>query len=383
MNIKQNLSLQQKISLWERKNNEWCSALDSLNINKIEELYSNGFPKEIANYLNAEELDQLKNNEYKKLIDCCENKKFESLNMFYINEKRDVFIDILAPYLIYGQSYLSVNFRKNYFAYTKNKEKALLHLDSIINSFSYLKKESIFWLEGSLYNKSDEFFDEFQKKITNGYGEALTDRCLNLLTGTLLKDGSYYNLKSWKKQFNNGFKLFVKDMERYCNSNEIDLVNLVFFYLIDAKLKLLESEVTKKEEIKEIIDFLVEEYSCVRGINNFEFMMVGLCYEKIMEFKWFINMKREAGEILEFTNISSNTGFKLRFLNSREKELEDNLKKYIDLSISYHDAKECIYFFNSLDIKKEYYKVLDFFVELSGNMENNGANEKLIGIKKV
>ena len=369
-NMKENLSpsLKSKISNWQSQNNQWINALDKFDIQQITKLSAEGFPAEFGKYFVEDEQNEMGMSLCEDFDDDYHEKILNAFNRLYSSPQREQFIEMLAPYLIYGQGQKSFSFRHHYFAYTKNYTYALNYLDNLLSSCGFLLSGARSWLVGAMYNESNEFFNDctklFDQKYRNHEKTYSTD-----LTRKFLSDGTFYNVNSWISHYQKIFPMMMEQKLNRFGASESDLMSGIFLDLIKFPIEQLEDG-ENVEKVKPIIDFLVKDYANLTGIDKLEYMMTNLYFEKQKEIEWSIENQDNLNQNFINQKVRGRS-FRTLFLQSSLNKTKEELLKYINLSVSQNEPQECIDFFKAIELPIEYYEVLERYVSLNRSVSNN------------
>jgi hypothetical protein len=372
--------IQNKLDLWQSKNEEFKVALAENNLVKVESLLEEGCPFYLNETLSEEEIAQIGDSNYDNLTDSFYLNFSQAIEAIYLKEDKEELFELLAEYLMYQTNEIAFTFRKNYFGYTKNYVNALHYAETLFNSFGFLKSQRNSWLLGALYNENGDFFDKFYDIYQDAQKHDPDSTYLKLdsLKGHINELGKYYNVESWKKHFSYHFPLVFEKHLNENNSDDVDSYSVLILELIKYPLEEYESgSFINKQKVKPIIDFLLEDFSSESEIQKLEYFLVAIMYEKEKEI------------IHQLESIGSNGVKKLRPMRrlfgnlSLNHALERNTNKlnyYIQESINKNDAQECLDIFNLINLPKDRYSVLENYVDVC---QSTSINDDSTYIRKV
>jgi len=366
--------LNSKKETWINLTKEYSESIKTLNLVKAEELLEKGCPLHIYSFFSEEEQLALGETEFENLSDFAEIETSKAYDELFANDNKEQMLELLGSYLIYSPK--EIRFRKNYFIYTNNMSNVKKYADTLFNSLGFLKDEKNNWITGVLYNSNDQIFD-----CLFGYYKQfnIEDKNINVLLGRKLSNNKYYNFKSWKKYYEEYFGSFLDYYFNKQISENNDLVSDVFFDLIKYPIELYEDEGTKKI-VEPFINFLVKDYEYFTDINNLEYMMVSLCYEK--EKKLIKDLESaNKNQRVSLRNGRLSRYFSSLSLQSKLDVVKNILNKYISKSIERYSPQECIVFFSEIRLPKDKYKVLSDYVEL--NKEIKTTDKEIKKVSKV
>lgn len=375
--------IQNKLDLWQSKNEDFKLALAENNLVKAKSLLEEGCPFYFNEMLTEEEISAIGDSNYDNLTDSFYINFSEAIESIYIQENKAELLELLAEYLMYQTNEIAFTFRKNYFGYTKNYVNALHYAENLFNSMGFLKGQRNSWLLGALYNEDVNFFDKFYDIYLDAQYQDPDTAYLKLdsLKGQINKLGKYYNIESWKKHFSYHFPLVF---EKHLNENkndDVDSYSVLILELIRYPLDEYETgSISNKEKVKPIIDFLLDNFASDSEFKKLEYMLVEIMYEKEKELKWQLEnvannaVKKSRPMRRVFSNLS---------LGHALNRNTDKLDYYIKEAINKNDAQECLEIFNIINLPKNRYAILENYVDVCQSTSVNDSNIYSKKISKI
>lgn len=377
---------EQMIFLHE-KNLEFSKAIKEHNYHNLYELLETGAPFSIS-VISEEEQKYISPKAIEGL-----NNSFRDIFVHYIinctfSHHQDEIIELLADYFMLSPHSELKEFRKCYFAKTKETAKSLDYFTKIMSNFGGLRRDKMSLISGALYNEDhelfkkllsiyeqyDEFTDNHISPLTSSFhlSQALWNTTLNKDSLALYYDKYFYETLDY--QMNKGEFRFL---EQYSQEDAIDDI---FSKLLSNHFYLRESNNNYRKPT-EIIELFINEYSQFSDIKEPDFIELKLAYSQIdnVDRSCFI-MAYKAAQRHSKTTEEASKHFTTIQRNRKEKEI-NNFKKILNTIIESYDPAYCFEKLNKMKIDKTYFPELVFYSQINSKLKTNVSKEEKV--KKI
>lgn len=366
------MNLNEKITEWNDKNNEFLQFIQSYNIEKVKELMDLGFP--VSDDVFIEKSGETISDMLQDDINSMYHTTLIGMTDFLDSEHQDknLYLNLLRQ-LISGSIKKNYMFFFNVLKYYIVKEENEMCLENL------MKK-----LVKDITNDNQKVID-IQDKMTLEFCYELSlynQKYENyLIISSLIKKVlnidklNYKNLIFYYyEKFNINEKSWINEYEK----NKLDHLsddnitnNLFFMTLLEKHLQMYidenENEGIVNNSFHNLVDLIYQDYKKNQYINikNIEYMAVDLYWtsfsKKIKELK-----------LLEETEQKNKTSknFKIRMVKKHLMSYNKNIVLYVKKMMETQKPKDLQEWFRYINLGEQYYRELQYFLELDELLEN-------------
>ena len=366
------MNLNEKITEWNDKNNEFLQFIQSYNIEKVKELMDLGFP--VSDDVFIEKSGETIGDMLQDDINSMYHTTLTGITDFLDSEHQDknLYLNLLRQ-LISGSIKKNYMFFFNVLKYYIVKEENEMCLENL------MKK-----LIKDITNDNQKVID-IQDKMTLEFCYELSlynQKYENyLIISSLIKKVlnidklNYKNLIFYYyEKFNINEKSWINEYEK----NKLDHLsddnitnNLFFMTLLEKYLQMYidenENEGIVNNNFHNLVDLIYQDYKKNQYINikNIEYMAVDLYWtsfsKKIKELKLL--------EEAEQKNKTSKN-FKIRMFKKHLMSYNKNIVLYVKKMMETQKPKDLQEWFRYINLGEQYYRELQYFLELDELLEN-------------
>lgn len=365
------MNLNEKITQWNDKNNEFLQFIQSYNIEKVKELMDLGFP--VSDDVFIEKSGETIGDMLQDDINSMYHTTLTGMTDFLDSEHQDknLYLNLLRQ-LISGSIKKNYMFFFNVLKYYIVKEENEMCLENL------MKK-----MVKDITNDNQKVID-IQDKMTLEFCYELSlynQKYENyLIISSLIKkvlNIDKLNYKSlifyYYEKFNINEKSWIKEYEK----NKLDHLsddnitnNLFFMTLLEKHLQMYIDENEKEgivnNNFHNLVDLIYQDYKKNQYINikNIEYMAVDLYWtsfsKKIKELKLL--------EAEQKNKTSKN--FKIRMFKKHLMSYNKNIVLYIKKMMETQKPKDLQEWFRYINLGEQYYRELQYFLELDELLES-------------
>ncbi len=366
------MNLNEKITEWNNKNNEFLQFIQSYNIEKVKELMDLGFP--VSDDVFIEKSGETIGDMLQDDINSMYHTTLTGMTDFLDGEHQDknLYLNLLRQ-LISGSIKKNYMFFFNVLKYYIVKEENDMCLENL------MKK-----LVKDITNDNQKVID-IQDKMTLEFCYELSlynQKYENyLIISSLIKkilNIDKLNYKSlifyYYEKFNINEKSWINEYEKNKLdhlSDDIITNNLFFMTLLEKHLQMYIDENEKEgivnNNFHNLVDLIYQDYKKNQYINikNIEYMAVDLYWtsfsKKIKELKLL--------EEAEQKNKTSKN-FKIRMFKKHLMSYNKNIVLYVKKMMETQKPKDLQEWFRYINLGEQYYRELQYFLELDELLEN-------------
>lgn len=366
------MNLNEKITEWNDKNNEFLQFIQSYNIEKVKELMDLGFP--VSDDVFIEKSGETIGDMLQDDINSMYHTTLTGMTDFLDGEHQDknLYLNLLRQ-LISGSIKKNYMFFFNVLKYYIVKEENEMCLENL------MKK-----LVKDITNDNQKVID-IQDKMTLEFCYELSlynQKYENyLIISSLIKkilNIDKLNYKSlifyYYEKFNINEKSWINEYEKNKLdhlSDDIITNNLFFMTLLEKHLQMYIDENEKEgivnNNFHNLVDLIYQDYKKNQYINikNIEYMAVDLYWtsfsKKIKELKLL--------EEAEQKNKTSKN-FKIRMFKKHLMSYNKNIVLYVKKMMETQKPKDLQEWFRYINLGEQYYRELQYFLELDELLEN-------------
>ena len=366
------MNLNEKITQWNDKNNEFLQFIQSYNIEKVKELMDLGFP--VSDDVFIEKSGETIGDMLQDDINSMYHTTLTGMTDFLDGEHQDknLYLNLLRQ-LISGSIKKNYMFFFNVLKYYIVKEENEMCLENL------MKK-----LVKDITNDNQKVID-IQDKMTLEFCYELSlynQKYENyLIISSLIKkilNIDKLNYKSlifyYYEKFNINEKSWINEYEK----NKLDHLsddnitnNLFFMTLLEKHLQMYIDENEKEgivnNNFHNLVDLIYQDYKKNQYINikNIEYMAVDLYWtsfsKKIKELK----LLEEAAQ-----KNKTSKNFKIRMFKKHLMSYNKNIVLYVKKMMETQKPKDLQEWFRYINLGEQYYRELQYFLELDELLEN-------------
>ena len=375
------MNLNEKITQWNDKNNEFLQFIQSYNIEKVKELMDLGFPvsddvfieksgETIYNIL-QDDINSMYHTTLIEMTDFLDG-EHQDKNL-YLNLLRQLisgsikknymfFFSVLKYYIVKEENEMCLEnlMKKLVKDITNDNQKVIDIQDKMTLEFCY---------ELSLYNQKYENYliiSSLIKKVLN----------VEMLNYKSLVFFYYENFNINEKAWINEYE---KNKIEHLSDDNINN-NLFFMTLLEKHLQMYIDENEKEgivnNNFHNLVDLIYQDYKKNQYINikNIEYMAVDLYWtsfsKKIKELKLL--------EEAEQKNKTSKN-FKIRMFKKHLMSYNKNIVLYVKKMMETQRPKDIQEWFKYIDLGEQYYRELQYFLELDDLLESKKGSSSSKG----
>ena len=375
------MNLNEKITQWNDKNNEFLQFIQSYNIEKVKELMDLGFP--VSDDVFIEKSGETIYNILQDDINSMYHTTLIEMTDFLDGEHQDknLYLNLLRQ-LISGSIKKNYMFFFNVLKYYIVKEEDEIYLERLIKK-----------LLKDITNDNQKIID-IQDKMTLEFCYELSlynQKYENyLIISSLIKKVLNVEMLNYKslvffyyENFNINEKAWINEYEKnkieHLSDDNINN-NLFFMTLLEKHLQMYIDENEKEgivnNNFHNLVDLIYQDYKKNQYINikNIEYMAVDLYWtsfsKKIKELKLL--------EEAEQKNKTSKN-FKIRMFKKHLMSYNKNIVLYVKKMMETQRPKDIQEWFKYIDLGEQYYRELQYFLELDDLLESKKGSSSSKG----
>lgn len=375
------MNLNEKITQWNDKNNEFLQFIQSYNIEKVKELMDLGFPVSDDVFIekSGETIDDILQDDINSMY----HTTLIEMTDFLDGEHQDknLYLNLLRQ-LISGSIKKNYMFFFNVLKYYIVKEEDEIYLERLIKK-----------LLKDITNDNQKIID-IQDKMTLEFCYELSlynQKYENyLIISSLIKKVLNVEMLNYKslvffyyENFNINEKAWINEYEKnkieHLSDDNINN-NLFFMTLLEKHLQMYIDENEKEgivnNNFHNLVDLIYQDYKKNQYINikNIEYMAVDLYWtsfsKKIKELKLL--------EEAEQKNKTSKN-FKIRMFKKHLMSYNKNIVLYVKKMMETQRPKDIQEWFKYIDLGEQYYRELQYFLELDDLLESKKGSSSSKG----
>jgi len=366
------MNLNEKITEWNDKNNEFLQLIQSYNIEKVKELMDLGFP--ISDDVFIEKSGETIGDMLQDDINSMYHTTLTGMTDFLDGEHQDKNL-----YLNLLRQLISGSIKKNYMFFFSVLKYYIVKEENEMCLENLMKK-----LVKDITNDNQKVID-IQDKMTLEFCYELSlynQKYENyLIISSLIKkilNIDKLNYKSLIFYYYEKFNINEKSWTNEYEKNKLDHLsddnitnNLFFMTLLEKNLQIYIDENEKEgivnNNFHNLVDLIYQDYKKNQYINikNIEYMAVDLYWtsfsKKIKELKLL--------EEAEQKNKTSKN-FKIRMFKKHLMSYNKNIVLYVKKMMETQKPKDLQEWFRYINLGEQYYRELQYFLELDELLEN-------------